>query len=66
MVRSPLGDHVDGGAFRAAVFCREALGADLELLNGFERHLHDGAADGVVLVVDAIDGHVDVAAAVGR
>ena len=63
-VAAALGDDVDGGAFRAAVLGREALGADLELLNGFERKLHHRAADGVVLVVDAVQGHVHVTAAV--
>ena len=58
-----LGDHVDGGAFGAAVLGREALRADLEFLHGFQGKLHDRSADGVVLVVDAVDGDVDVAAA---
>ena len=35
----------------------------LNSCDGFEGELHDGAADGVVLVVDAVDGGVGVAAA---
>ncbi len=63
-VGARLGDHVDGSAFRAAIFCGEALGADLEFLHGFERKLHDGTADGVVFVIDTVDGDVDVATTV--
>ena len=61
VVGARLGDHVDGSAFRAAIFGGEALGADLEFLHGFERKLHDGTADGVVFIIDTIDGDVDVA-----
>ncbi len=43
--------------------CREAVGADFELFDGFEGKLLDSAADGVVFVVDAVDGGVGVTAA---
>ena len=62
-VGSLLGDHVDGGAFGAAVFSGEALGADLKFLDGFERQLHHRIAEGVVFVVNTVHGDVDVTAA---
>ncbi len=64
LVGAALGDDVDGGAFRAAVLSREALGADVKLLHGFKGKLHHRSADSVVFVVDAVDGDVDVASAV--
>src|SRR5262245_46402616 len=64
VVRSRFGDYVDGGACRAAVYSREALRGDLEFLHRLRRKLHHGAAYGVVLVVNAVDGYVDVASAV--
>src|SRR5581483_8435159 len=60
-VRSRFGNHVDGPAFRATVLRREALRADLELLHGFQRKLHDRSADGVVFVVNAVDCDINVA-----
>ena len=62
VVGAALGDHVDGGAFGASIFGGKTLGADLELLHGFQRKLHDRPADGVVFVIDAVHGDVDVAA----
>ena len=62
VVAAGLGDDVEGSAFGAAVLRGEAVGGDLELLDGLEGELHDGAADGVVLVIDAVDGGVGVAA----
>ena len=38
-VRARLGDHVDGRAFGAPVYCREALCADLEFLHRFQGKL---------------------------
>ena len=64
LVRSALGDDIDSRALRSAVFSREALRADVVFLNSLERKLHHHAADRVVLVVDAIDGDVHVAATV--
>src|SRR2546422_561902 len=63
VVRAELRNQVDGGAFRTPVGGREALRADHEFLNSLERKLHHRTADGVVFVVDAIDGYVDVAPA---
>ena len=63
LIGAGFGDDVESGAFAAAVLGGEAVGADLELLHGFEGKLHDGAADGVVLVVDSVDGGVGVASA---
>ena len=53
---------VDRGAFTAAVGGGKTLGADVELLDSFERQLHHGAPDGVVFVVDTVHGDVDIAA----
>ena len=63
LIGAGFGDDVESGAFAAAVLGGEAVGADLELLHGFEGKLHDGTADGVVLVVDTVDGGVGVASA---
>ncbi len=63
VVAAGLGDDVEGGAFAAAVLGGETVGGYLELLDGLEGKLHDGAADGVVFVVDAVDGGVGVASA---
>ena len=63
LIGSGFGDDVESSAFAAAVLGGEAVGADLELLHGFEGKLHDCAADGVVLVVDSVDGGVGVASA---
>src|SRR6185369_1063239 len=54
LVRARLGDHVDGGAFGAAVGGRETLRRNREFLHGFQRKLHDRTTDGVVLVVHTI------------
>src|ERR1700730_12982726 len=62
-VRSGLGDHVDGSAFGAAVGGGKPLGADDEFLNSLERKLHNRSTHRVVLIIDTIDGYVDVAAA---
>src|SRR5437016_5235498 len=62
-VRALFRDHVDGGAFGAAIFSRESLRADFEFLDSFQGKLHYRAADRVVLVVDPIDRNVDIAAA---
>src|SRR5215813_10479107 len=61
VIRAGLGDHVDGSSFGAAVCRRGALRANYEFLDSFQRKLHNGATDGVVLVVHAVDGGVDVA-----
>ena len=62
VIGSRLGDHVDGGAFGAAIGRRETLRADQELFHRFQGKLHDRPADGAVFVVDAVDGDVGVAA----
>src|SRR5205807_9338172 len=58
-----LGDYIDGGSLAATIHGRKALGANYKLLNRFERELHHRTADGVVLVVDSIDGDIDISAA---
>src|SRR6185437_9269603 len=63
VIASRLGDHVDGGAFRPAVLGGKPLRTDLEFLHGLKGKLHHRAADGVVLVIDAVDGDVHVPAA---
>ena len=40
LIVAGFGDDIEGGAFAAAVLCREAVGADLELL----RRLRGGVA----------------------
>ena len=55
-------DHVDGSAFGAAVFGREALRTDLEFLDRFQGKLHYRAANCIVFVVNTIDGDIDIAA----
>ncbi len=62
-VGAGLGDHVHRRAFAAPVGGRKPLRGDIEFLNGFEGKLHDGPAHRVVLVVDAVHGHVHVASA---
>src|SRR5262249_47494003 len=63
VVGAALGDDVDGRAFTAPVGGGKALGADFEFLHGFQRKLHHRSAHRIVLVVDAVYRHVDVAAA---
>src|SRR5207237_9586571 len=63
LIGAGFGYDIESCAFAAAVLGGEAAGADLELLHGFEGKLHDGSADGVVLVVDSVDGGVGVASA---
>ena len=62
-VGAALGDHVHRCAFAAPIGGRKALRRDVELLHRFERKLHHRAAHRAVLVVNAVDGHVHVAAA---
>src|SRR5581483_7743704 len=61
VVGALFSDHIDGSAFGTAVLGGEALGADLKFLHSFERKLHHRSADGVVLVIDTIDGNVYIA-----
>src|SRR5207247_8896385 len=61
VVGALLGDHIDSGAFGAAVFRREPLSADLEFFHGFQGQLHYGSSDRVVLVIHAVDRNVYVA-----
>src|SRR5262249_8363715 len=61
LVLAGLGDDVDRRAFAPTVGGGEALRADDEFLHGFERELHHRTADGVVFVINAVDGDVDVA-----
>src|SRR6266702_496853 len=63
-VRARLRDHVNGSAFRPAIYGRKTLCADHKFLDGFQGKLHHGPANGVVLVIHPIDGDVDVAATV--
>ncbi len=60
-IAAALGHHVHRRAFAAPVRRRKALRRNIELLDGFERQLHYRPAHRTVLVVDAIDRHVDVA-----
>src|SRR5262249_44408153 len=62
-IAARLGDQVDRRAFRAPVRGGETLGADYKFLNGLEGQLHHWTADGIVLVIDTVDGHVDIATA---
>jgi hypothetical protein len=63
IVGAGLGDDVECGTLTSSVCGREAVGADIELLHRFERQLHDGAADRIVFVVDAVYGGIGVASA---
>ena len=62
VVRAALGDDVHDAAVAAAVLGLVALRDEVELLNGLEREELQEAADGVVVVVAAVDLVVDVAA----
>ena len=55
-------NHINGSAFATTVHRREALRTYDELLNCFEWKLHHRATDGVVLVIDAINRDVNIAA----
>ena len=61
-VGAGLGDDVQHAAVAAAVLRLEALRLEVELLDRFEREHLQQAADGVVVVVAAVDLIVDVAA----
>ena len=62
VVRAALGDDVHHAAVAAAVLRLEALRHEVELLDRLERKRLQQAADGVVVVVAAVDLVVDVAA----
>ena len=62
VVGAALGDDVHHAAVAAAVLGLEALGHEVELLNRLEREELQQAADGVVVVVAAVDLIVHVAA----
>ena len=62
VVRAALGDDVHHAAVAAAVFGLVALRDEVELLDRLEREELEQAADGVVVVVAAVDLIVDVAA----
>ena len=62
IVGAALGDDAHDAAVAAAVLGLEALGLEVEFLDRFERERLQQAADGVVVVVAAVDLVVDVAA----
>ena len=62
VVGAALGDDVHHAAVAAAVLGLEALRQEVELLDRLEREQLQQAADGVVVVVAAVDLVVDVAA----
>ena len=62
VVGAALGDDVHHAAVAAAVFGLGARGDEVELLDRLEREELQQAADGVVVVVAAVDLVVDVAA----
>ena len=62
LVGAALGDDVHHAAVAAAVLGLVALGDEVELLDRLEREELQQAADGVVVVVAAVDLVVDVAA----
>ena len=66
LVGAALGDDLDRAAVGAAGVGAEALGLEVELADGVEREVLHQAADGVVVVVAAVDQVVDVAAAAAR
>ena len=61
-VRAALGHDIHDAAVAAAVLGLVARGDEVELLNGLEREELQEAADGVVVVVAAVDLVVQVAA----
>ena len=68
VVGARLGDHVHHRRARAAERGRILVGGDLEFLHRVFRNVVQHAADGVVIVVGAVDGDVAAAAqlSVGR
>ena len=62
-VRSGFSDHVDRGAFGAAVHSGKSLRGDLKFLHRLCGKLHDGAANRIVLIVNAIHRHIHITAA---
>ncbi len=62
VVGAALGDDVHHAAVAAAVLGLVALGDEVEFLDRFEREELQQAADGVVVVVAAVDLVVDVSA----
>ena len=66
LVRAALGDDVHHAAVAAAVLGLVALRDEVELLDRLEREELQQAADGVVVVVAAVDLVVEVAAVAAR
>ena len=60
-IAARLGNHVNSRALGFSIRCRETLCADLEFFHGFKWKLHHRPANSVVLVIDTVDGHVDIA-----